>query len=148
MSMSNSRAMLEHAVDLAVRIAVGIGRGADHRAAALERRDHQLVGAGIVEQALLREDADLDVDRPLVFVDQRQHAFEPAQADAGIDLELRAHVRRAVQDRLLERAHGAGVDILRRERLLRLGHLADRLLEVASGDALGGARRERFRASP
>ena len=87
---------LEDAVDLAVRIAVGIGRGADHAAAAVERLDHQLVGAGIVEQPLLRKDADLEIDRPGVFLDQRQHAFEPAQPDAGIDLEMRAHVRRAV----------------------------------------------------
>ena len=88
----------EHAVYLPFRIGVGIGSGADDLAAALERLHHQLIGAGIVEQPFLREDADLDVDRPLVLVDQRQHPFQAAQADAGIDLELRAHVRRAVED--------------------------------------------------
>src|SRR5262249_17401800 len=95
---------------------------------------HQLVGAGIVEQALLRKDADLDVDRPFVFVDQWPHAFEAAQPDAGIDLELGAHVGRAVEDAFLERALGALVDVLRRERLLGLRDFPDRFLEVALVD--------------
>ena len=132
MSISNSRAISKMRSIWPCGLRVGIGRGADHRSAAPERLDHQLVGAGIVEQALLREDADLEVDRPLVLLDQRPHAFQPAQADAGIDLELRAHVRRAVEDRPLQRDLGAGVDVLGREQLLLPGHLADRLLQVAA----------------
>ena len=127
---------LEDAVDLAGRIAVGIGRAADHAAAAVERRDNELVGARIVEETLLREHADLEIDRPGILLHQRQHAFEPAQPDAGIDFKMRAHVGRALQDRLLERAHGAGMNVLRGERRLGLGRLRDRLFEVA---ALGPA---------
>ena len=117
---------LEDAVDPAGRIAVGIGRAADHAAAAVERRDHELVGAGIVEESLLRKHADLEIDRPGILLHQRQHAFEPAQPDAGIDFKMRAHVGRALQDGFLERAHGAGMNVLRGERGLGLGRLRDR----------------------
>ena len=121
----------EDAVDLARRIAVDIGRAADHAAAALEPLDQKFVGAGIVEQAFLRKHAKLQVDRPGIFLDQRQHAFEPAQADARIDLDMGAHVRGALQDRLLQRAHGAGVHVFRRESGLGLGSFGNGLVEVA-----------------
>ena len=121
----------EDAVDLAGRTAVDIRRAADGAAAAIERLDHQLVGAGIVEQTFLREHADLQVDRPGIFLDERHHAFEPAQADAGIDFEMRAHMGGALQDRLFERAPRAGMDILRRETALGLGGLGDRFVEIA-----------------
>ena len=49
----------------------------------------------------------------------------------GIDLEMRAHVHRAVRDAALQRAFGARVDVLGGEVLLRLGDFADRLFEVA-----------------
>ena len=58
---------------------------------------------GIADQPFLRKHADLDVDRPFVVGDQRLDALEPAHADAGIDLDLRAHARRAVQDASFER---------------------------------------------
>ena len=122
---------LEDAVDLARRIGVDIGRAADHAAAAIERFDHQLVGAGIVEQPFLRKDADLKVDRPGIFLDQRQHALEAAQADAGIDFQMRAHMGRALQDRLLQRARRAGVDVLGREAGLGLGGFGDRFVKIA-----------------
>ena len=38
------------------------------------------------------------IDGPFIFFDQRQHAFEPAQPDDRIDLEMRAHVGGAVED--------------------------------------------------
>ncbi len=49
----------------------------------------------------------------------------------GIDFELSAHMRRAVEDRLLQRAAGATVDVLRREAALRLRDLRNRLVEIA-----------------
>ncbi len=93
--------------------------------------DHQLVGAGIVEEAFLREHADLQVDRPGIFLDQRQHAFEAAQPDARIDFKMRAHMRRALQDRLFQRARGAGMDVLGREAGLGFGSFGDRFVEIA-----------------
>ena len=54
----------ENAVDLAGRIAVDIGRAANRTAAAIERFDHQFIGARIVEQPLLRKNANLQIDRP------------------------------------------------------------------------------------
>ena len=123
---------LEDAVDLAVGVAVRIRRRADHRAALSERLDHELVGARVVEQPFLRKDADLDVDGPLVLLDQGQHAFEAPQADDRVDLQLGAHVGGAVQDAFLERLLPALVDVLRRERLLDPGDLADGLLQIAA----------------
>src|SRR5258708_821410 len=66
---------LEDAMDLRGPVGVVVGRGADHRGARLERGDHQRVGAGIVQKALLRHDADLEVDRPAVALDQRLDAL-------------------------------------------------------------------------
>ena len=118
-------------VDLARRAAVDVRRAADGVAAAIERLDHKLVGAGIVEQTFLREHADLKVDSPGIFLDERHHAFKAAQADAGIDLDMRAHVGGALEDRFFERAPRAGMDIFRRETALRLGGLGDRFVEIA-----------------
>ena len=127
---------LEHAIDLAGRIGVGVRCCSHHATPAFETREHQLVGAGIVEQTLLREDADLEVDRPGIFLDERQDTFEAAQPDHRVHFQVGAHVRGALQDRLLEGAAGALVDVVRRESGLRLGHLADRLFKIA---AIGGA---------
>ena len=115
----------EHAPDLPGMVGVVAGCRADHLGAALEALDQQFVGAGIVGQPLLREDAQLDVDRPLVFVDQRLHAVEAAHADAGIDLDMRAHARRAVLDAILQRLFGARVNVLGGEGLLHLPHPLD-----------------------
>ena len=93
----------EQPVDLAVRVAVGVGRAADDGGAAAQGRHHQLLGAGIVEQPFLREDAELEVDRPAILGDQRQHALQPAQADARVDLDVGAHPGGAVQDAALQR---------------------------------------------
>lgn len=89
-------------IDLASGITVRVRRGADHRAAVLERGDHQGIGPWVVQQAFLWEHADLDVDRSAIFRDQRPHAFESAEPDTRIDFELRAHMRSAVQDAFLE----------------------------------------------
>ena len=121
---------LEDAMDLPGPVGVVVGRRADHGGARLERRDHQRVGAGIVQKALLRHDADLEVDRPAVAVDQRPHAFEPAQPDLGIDLDMGAHAGGAVADALLDRARGA------------LGHVLDRESVLDGRDPLHGEMRE------
>ena len=117
---------LEDAVDLAGLVAVVARRAADHLGAALEALDQQLVGSGIVDQAFLRKHADLDIDRPLVVGDQRLHALEAAHADAGIDLDLRAHAGGAVLDAVLERVRGARAHILNRHALLQRRDALDR----------------------
>ena len=159
---------LEDAMDLAGLVRVVARRAADHLGAAPEALDHQLVGPRIVGQAFLRKHADLDVDRPFVVGDQRLHAFEAAHADAGIDLDLRAHAGGAVHDALLEGALGARAHVLdrhvflerrdaldRAERaaLLRRAAVDDaRLVEMDVGldqarDRRGIRRRRRFAAS-
>src|SRR4029077_3268886 len=121
----------EDAVDLALRIAVAIGRGAEHLDPLLQRLHQPLLGAGIVEQSLLRKDADLDIDRPGIVARQLPDAVEPGEADRRIDLDMRPDMRGAVQDGALERAAGARIDVLDGEALLGGGDVADRLLERA-----------------
>ncbi len=126
---------LEHSIDLAGRVGVGVGRRPDHSTAALQAFDHELVGTRIVEQPLLRKDADFKVDGPGIVLDERQHALEAAQPDDRIDLQMGAHVGGALEDRLLQRARGTRMDILGCESLFRLGNLRDRFFEIA---AVGG----------
>src|SRR5262249_19582460 len=102
----------------------------------LEPLDHQLVGAGIIGQALLREYAHLEVDRPFVFIDQRGDSLEPAHADAGIDLDLGAHARCAVLDAFFQRPRCARVDVLDRPRLL---HRRDAFYRIDLARLLGRA---------
>ena len=63
---------------------------------------------------------------PAVVLDQLLHALETAQSDAGIDLDMRAHPRRAVRDGAFERLAGALVHILDRESMLDRGDPRDR----------------------
>src|SRR5437879_1432812 len=51
----------EDAIDLPVRIRVGVRTGANHPPAPLERGDHQLLSPGIVQEPFLRENADLEI---------------------------------------------------------------------------------------
>jgi hypothetical protein len=120
----------EDPVDLAVRVRIGLGCGADHRPAALEGLQHQFVGAGVVEQTLLGEDADFKVDGPLILLNQRMNPFKAAKPDTWIDLKLSAHVCRAIEDGALQRDFGALIDVFRREQLLLFGDLGNGLFEV------------------
>src|SRR5512133_3746345 len=55
---------------------LGVGRGTDRAATTLESIDRQFVCAWLVEQALLWENADLEIDRPRITPDQWTHPFE------------------------------------------------------------------------
>src|ERR1700730_14062197 len=115
----------EDAADLPGVIAVVVRRCADGLGAALQSFDHQLVGAGIVGQPLLRKDAEFDVDRPFVLVDARLYSLEAAQSDPRIDFDMGAHSGRAVRNAFLERSAGPGADVLDREVSLHRGHPLD-----------------------
>src|SRR5262249_2845575 len=112
---------LEDAVDLPGLVGVVARRAADHPGAALEPLDQERIGAGIADQAFLGKDADLDVDRPAIVGDQRLHALEAAHADAGIDLDLRAHAGGAVLDAFFERARRPCAYVLDGHALLQRG---------------------------
>src|SRR4051812_32325721 len=64
-------------------------RATEDRRAALERFDQKFISTGIIGEAFLREYADLDIYRPLELFGERLHALKPAQADSGINLNLR-----------------------------------------------------------
>ena len=110
----------EDAPDLPRLVSVVTRRAAEHPCAAPQAFDQQFIRAGKADQPFLREHADLDLDRPLVVCDQRLDGFEAAHADGRINLDLRAHPRRAMQDALLEGRGGPRTHILdRHERLQR-----------------------------
>jgi hypothetical protein len=73
----------------------------------------------------LRKDAELDVDRPFVLVDERLYSLETAQPDTRVDFDMGAHSSRAVRNAFLERSAGPGADVLDREVPLHRGHPLD-----------------------
>jgi hypothetical protein len=91
---------------------------------------------------LLREDADLQVERPGVLSLQLRHGLEAAQTNARVDLDVGAHVHGAVEDRLLQSAAGAGDDVILGEGPLCARGLGDGFLQRAGDDtaAVGDAR--------
>ena len=120
---------LEEPVDLPRRVAVGVGRATDYVATPLQTLDHELVGARVVEQALLGKDADLEVDGPLVLVDQGLDAVEAPEPDHRVHLQVGPHVGGPLKDALLQRPDGALAHVFGLEILLCLRHLPDGLLQ-------------------
>ena len=66
----------EDARDVLVRVRVGVGAAADQVGALGAGRHQQLLGARVVDQPLLREDADLQVERPGVIALQLRDGAE------------------------------------------------------------------------
>jgi hypothetical protein len=58
-------------------------------------------------------------------------AFQPSQFDARIDLNMRAHMSGALQDRFLERALATFVNVLGRELLLLPRRFPNGFLDIA-----------------
>jgi hypothetical protein len=73
----------EDALGLPVGIGVEVGSAADQFGAALAGGHEELLGAGIVDQPLLRKDADLQVDRPGVIGLRRRIASKPLRPMRG-----------------------------------------------------------------
>ena len=113
-------------------LGVGIGTTADQIGAVPAGLDQKLVGAGIVEQPFLREDANFEIDRPGIIVFQLLDRIEAAQSDARIDLHMRAHARRALQDRLFERPLRTRINVLFGESALGRGDRGNGVIERAA----------------
>src|SRR6516164_7998023 len=62
---------LKYPPDLTGMVGVVSRRAADNSGPAFQRFDKQLLGAGIIGQAVLRKNADFDVDGPPVIGNQR-----------------------------------------------------------------------------
>ena len=86
----------EDAVDLAARVGVEIGHGADRSRAAAQALDQQFLGAGIVGEPFLRKHAELEIDRPGIVARELADRFETDHADAGIEFDMGAHAHRAM----------------------------------------------------
>jgi hypothetical protein len=112
---------------LAGTIGVIARRAADRPGAAAQPLDEQGVGAGTIGQPILREDADLDIDRPAIIRNQRLDRVEAAHADRRIDLDLGAHPRRSVEDALFESVRGAVADVGDAKVLFDRGDLPHRI---------------------
>ena len=141
MSRSKRAGDREDARDLPVRVACRCrGSRRSGRRPRSQACDQQLLGAGIVEQALLREHADLEVDRPGV-VARRAGARprSPRRPMRGIDLDMGAHVRGAVRGSpspaCVARARTMSSSVKAR---LAARDLGDRLLQRAFVDACSG----------
>src|SRR5262249_44813360 len=98
----------ENACDLLVRVRVGVGTAADQVGALFACCHQQLLGAGIVDETLLREGANLQIERPGVLALERGDGAKPLEADARVDLDVGAHVHGAVENGPLQRLAGAG----------------------------------------
>ena len=83
MSTSNSRASSKMRRICPARRCRSSARRRSPWRRAFKRLDQQFVGAGKVDQPFLREHAELDVDRPFVFVDQRCTPSKPRMPMPG-----------------------------------------------------------------
>src|SRR5260370_10626339 len=125
---------VEDAGDLLHVVAVVAGCTANGRnvISTLDRLDQQSLGAGYAGHAFLEENTDLEIDGPSVIPGQRLDGLEPDEAAARIDLDVRAHPRRALEDRGLQRRLRASVDVLEGEMTLRLLDPLDGVGDVAA----------------
>ena len=103
---------LENAGDLIVRPGVGVGTTADQSGATPAGFHQKRVRARIVQQPFLRKHADFKINRPGIMIFQLFDRLEAAQSDPRIDLHMRAHPRRPLQDRLFERPARTRIDIV------------------------------------
>src|SRR5262245_19297062 len=78
--------------DLLLRLRIGIGTAADEVGAGVAGLHQQLLGARIIEQALLREHADFEVDRPAIILLKPADRLEAAQPDAWVHFDMGPHV--------------------------------------------------------
>ena len=102
-------------------VAIDVGSPSDEIGAEVEGLDQDGVATGIVEQSLLREDADLEIDGPGVIPLQPLQRPETRQPDARVYLDMGPHAVRAVGDAHFERPARPPVDILFGEVALGFG---------------------------
>ena len=107
--------LCKYAFDVTGTVGVVARGAAENPGAAPQSFHQQFLRPWIVGQSLLGEHADLQIDRPSVFADQRQNTFQAAQPDARIDLQMGAHMGRTLEDRLLQSAARTSVNVLGRE---------------------------------
>ena len=124
---------------------IGVGvldpRDATHHVGAeLDRLADQLLGAGVAQQAVLREGDDLEVDHTPELLAQRQQRDHALQPGLGVDVGEGQHVPDAVSHRLEDRPPGVRLDPAAVVvRLHRRGQL-DR--GERGGHVAGGVRRQ------
>jgi len=85
----------ENAVDLSMRVAGPckvLRQSWWHPAS--RRREAVSSVPWVIEQPLLRENANFDIDSPFIIGNELPYAFKAPEFDGGIDLEVRSHMRR------------------------------------------------------
>ena len=106
---------LEDTLDLPGMIDVVVGRSTDHACAHFQALDQSGIGSGRICEALLREDANLEVNCPRVLLGELQQGLDTFHADGRVDFGVRTDARRAMFDAAFERLLCPRVDVLHRE---------------------------------
>ena len=125
----------EDARDMLEGLGVRVGAAADQVGARLAGSDQQLFGARVVEETLLRENADLQVDRPRITARQFAHgmkALRPTRGSTSTWVRMcivpAAMAHSKVRPRALE-------DVLLAKGALDARSFRNRFLEAAFDDA-------------
>ena len=119
----------KHARDVPARIGVCVGTPADQIGPLLAGFNHEFFGAGIVEQSLLRKDANFEIDRPSVIALQSPDRMKAPKPNARVNLHVGAHAHGPLEDRLFQRSATALIDVLLGEGALGRRHRGNRLGE-------------------
>ena len=91
-----------HVLALRGLISLPVRHSAHHMRAQLERRLHQLVGARVAQQALLRKRDRLHVGDVRAVRCRREHALQRHELADRVDVDMRPKPRRALLHRLFD----------------------------------------------
>src|SRR3569833_3259780 len=102
---------VEDTRDLTARIVVGVRTSTDQVRSFFASLGQQFVRALMVQQSFLGKHANLQIDRPGKIMFQPLDGAEAAQADARVDLNMSAHMHRALQNHLIQNEASANIYI-------------------------------------
>ncbi len=119
------------------RVWVLVANRANDFAAQRHRLAHQRQGAGLLDDALLREGDDLGAHAGAHLLAGCEHALDAAQAQQRVDLGVEAHARRTEAEAPTQQTQGAFAHGLGGDGRLSRPHVTNRLRDVAGLGAVG-----------
>ena len=112
-------------------IGIHIGTAAQQIGAIIQCLAQQFLGPGIVKQAFLGEDANLDIHCPGIIGLKPLDGVKARQADARIDFDMGAHRIGALGNCLFNHTGTAGVNVILGKAAFGVGDGTDRALKRA-----------------